>query len=528
MKLFYSALIIFIAVTNLYSLPIDTLNFGNYFIGASPKLVFNKYSDTNNFKIVSVKLSNNLKAVAYDVGETLSLGFELNPINNLDFSGYAFINVIDKFNNCFSFPIFIKAEPHYNDSYDLITYNKKDTQLINALRADMNSKYVSFTYKVAREKMFGSIDNYNGFVECIYTGRKLETSTIPDVNTTHFNTEHTWAQVYGAKTEPEKSDLFHLRPTYEAPNSARASYPFGNVTDLVLYSDSGSTKGTNAKGDTIFEPRDKVKGDIARGMFYFALRYGNKSNVEMDFLEKQYTELYQWNSLDTVDQTEMERNSGIEQHQMIRNPFIDHPEFIDRFNLIGTYTENSNIARADSILKFSFIGSLNTYFFSNISTKLAYAEITGSGAAKFKVEIGDSIMPANSIYFIPVTNYYSDDISSAILKVKFVDSEEFVIMLSSAIPSSVDESVNNSVISIYPNPVTGNKLNIRINKKEFTNSAYQLTIYDINAKVIYNSQSILDSNIITVPINMINNNGREFLIAIKINGNTYTEKFIIK
>jgi deoxyribonuclease I len=530
MKLFYKIFTLLLGTISLCCEPIDTLNFGNYYIGFNPEVHFIKSVDTNQFKIVTIKMSKNVAlAERSDSDGKLSVVLQLETKQNLQYSGYAFVNVMDKNSNQFTFPIFLKAEPHYNDNYDSYTYNLKDTFLINALRNEMNSKYVSFTYSEAREKMFSYVDNYDGFVECIYTGRKLQTNTIPDVNTTHFNTEHTWAQTYGAKSEPEKSDLFHLRPTYEAANSARASYPFGYVIGTPTYSDSGCYLGVGNKGFVVFEARDKVKGDIARSLFYFALKYGNISSVDMSFLEKQYEDMYQWQAKDTVDTIEMERNSRIEESQKIRNPFIDHPEFIDRFNLIGNYIENMSIINSDDSLKFCFIGNLNTYFFSNKTTNLEYANISGSGAGQYSLKINDSTIDANSIYYISVTNSaISQASSTAVLKVKFVNSEEFNINLSSSKSLGINEKEKESILSIFPNPVTNNRLNIKINNENLLNCNYELVVYDINAKEIFKDANILYSNIINLPLEAISKSGREFLLTLKINGNTYSEKFIIK
>ena len=42
--------------------------------------------------------------------------------------------------------------------------------------------------------------------------------------------------------------------------------------------------------------------------------------------------LRRWNKLDPVDQAELERNDAIEKIQGNRNPFIDHPEYVDQIS----------------------------------------------------------------------------------------------------------------------------------------------------------------------------------------------------
>ncbi len=193
-----------------------------------------------------------------------------------------------------------------------------------ALKDKLNqliSNHTSLGYDLARTKMFSEIDNKDGWVECVYTGFKLQTSGIPNSNI--MNTEHTWPQSMGADNEPARSDLFHLFPTKSDANSRRGSYPFGTVVN-VTWSEGGSKLGTNSKGNTVFEPRDVHKGNVARAIFYFSIRY--KLPIDAD----QESELRKWHTLDPVDTEEIDRCNSITGYQKNRNPFVDWPPFVDR------------------------------------------------------------------------------------------------------------------------------------------------------------------------------------------------------
>ncbi|MCX7958261.1 MAG: endonuclease [Deltaproteobacteria bacterium] len=193
----------------------------------------------------------------------------------------------------------------------------------NALKDKLNQlikNHTSLGYNLAREKMFAEIDNKDGWVECVYTGFRLQTNTIPNSNI--MNTEHTWPQSMGADNEPARSDLFHLFPTKSDANSRRGNYPFGTVVNVV-WSDGGSKLGTNAKGNTVFEPRNVHKGNTARAMFYFSVRY----NLPID--NEQESELRKWHSLDPVDNDEITRCNMINSYQKNRNPFVDWPSFVN-------------------------------------------------------------------------------------------------------------------------------------------------------------------------------------------------------
>ena len=59
-------------------------------------------------------------------------------------------------------------------------------------------------------------------------------------------------------------------------------------------------------------------------MFYFSTVY------EMPIDEKQEATLRKWHKEDPVDANEIARNDAIEALQHNRNPYIDHPEYVDK------------------------------------------------------------------------------------------------------------------------------------------------------------------------------------------------------
>jgi hypothetical protein len=97
-----------------------------------------------------------------------------------------------------------------------------------------------------------------------------------------------------------------------------------------------------------WEPRDNVKGDVARMMFYMDVRYdaGTESTMpDLILVDSVGTAtstlsdgtgelgklctLFDWHSQDPVDTFETNRNHSIYEYQGNRNPFIDHPEWVD-------------------------------------------------------------------------------------------------------------------------------------------------------------------------------------------------------
>lgn len=92
-----------------------------------------------------------------------------------------------------------------------------------------------------------------------------------------------------------------------------------------------------ADGDS-FEPPTRVKGDVARMLFYMATRYetGDQLDLELNELVNNGTAPYhgklsvllQWHALDPVDAAEKRRNQRIFEKQGNRNPFIDNPQWV--------------------------------------------------------------------------------------------------------------------------------------------------------------------------------------------------------
>ncbi|MGD9993811.1 MAG: endonuclease [Salinivirgaceae bacterium] len=134
-----------------------------------------------------------------------------------------------------------------------------------------------------------------------------------------WNREHVWPQsllgvdVSNASIN-EGSDLHNLKPANPSENSSRSNDYFDNYRTSDTY-----------------EPRDEVKGDVARILFYMTVRYSNlelvnnaPSTYQMALLDV----LLDWHQEDPVDDFERNRNEVIYSYQNNRNPFIDHPEFV--------------------------------------------------------------------------------------------------------------------------------------------------------------------------------------------------------
>lgn len=212
-----------------------------------------------------------------------------------------------------------------------------DSALVAQLAKDYTPSKV-LSYDQAKDTMFGTIDNQGGTVTDIYASFSITLAGPGDpskeADKLGLNTEHVWPQSKGAGSGGAQSDIHHLFPARENINSERGNKPFGDIPnastekwfrgDTVL-----STTPTNAINEyselssSSFEPRESVKGDIARAMLYFKTIYRDQANsIEPGYFSKQSRTLCKWNQQDPPDDAEIERSHAIAQHQGNENPFV--------------------------------------------------------------------------------------------------------------------------------------------------------------------------------------------------------------
>ncbi|NPV02436.1 MAG: hypothetical protein HPY53_13765 [Brevinematales bacterium] len=154
-----------------------------------------------------------------------------------------------------------------------------------------------------------------------------------------YNREHSWPKSWFNDLTPMYSDLFHLYPTDGYVNGKRSNYAFGEVGSTSWTSLNGSKLGIcNWPGfsGTAFEPIDEYKGDFARSYFYMCVcYYGEDSGWSASDMTYHATllpwaeaMLRTWSAQDPVSQKEIDRNDAVYAIQGNRNPFIDHPEWV--------------------------------------------------------------------------------------------------------------------------------------------------------------------------------------------------------
>jgi len=233
----------------------------------------------------------------------------------------------------------------------------------------LNSNYKPSTtlgYNQARDIMYSIIDlEDNNTLKGIYTNYTVtidpDQDPRPQTNAQNMNCEHSWPQSMGAGSEPQKSDLHHLYPCRGNVNSSRGNKPYAEIddseTDKWWRLDYYETNIPNEYIDEFsevdndnnkFEPREDVKGNIARSIFYFYTIY--KNDADENFFEQQKDFLHQWHKQDPVDDIEMARTLAIAFYQdNLANPFVLDSTLVKRIWYFNCYENVTSEELIDDI-----------------------------------------------------------------------------------------------------------------------------------------------------------------------------------
>lgn len=181
-------------------------------------------------------------------------------------------------------------------------------------------------------------DTINGqkVINCEYSGETKIYQGLFGFQDLGYSREHlmprSWMPTGGATTTPEGSDYHNLALTnLNNANSLRSNYPYGEVVNTTT-SFLQCKLGDNSQSDIVFEPRESMKGDAARGMFYQMICYNGTGgnwgyfNLASDGPTQDFEVLLNWHFNDLPDAREKAKHEYIASIQNNRNPFIDFPE----------------------------------------------------------------------------------------------------------------------------------------------------------------------------------------------------------
>lgn len=162
-------------------------------------------------------------------------------------------------------------------------------------------------------------------------------------NSIVWNREHVWCQSLGGWSTGlgPGSDVLHLRPVNYTLNSTRNNNPYGAVATHDSTTQFDITDCWLSGG--VFEPGDRIKGDVARELMYVYSHYDNTTGNTPTYgytlsitnivstsaatATAAWALLNEWSALDPIDYAEMQRNNIGSSLTGTRNAFVDHPEY---------------------------------------------------------------------------------------------------------------------------------------------------------------------------------------------------------
>ncbi len=341
-----------------------------------------------------------------------------------------------------------------------------------------------------------------------------------------WNREHMMPQSTFNSNYPMYSDLFYVIPTDARINQLRSNYPYGiaKTTTAPFYTFTNgsriSANGTPGSGYTgrVYEPVDEFKGDIARSLLYFAVRYEGKLGLfnyyngtsaandrsPLDGTEEKAFEdwylnmLLQWHNQDPVSQREIDRNNEVYALQKNRNPFIDYPQWV---NAIWNQTANSLEPEAPTNLS---ITQTSAYFVNLSWTPSPDADVIGYKIYQNDVLIAYTKDTSVSIDHLEPSTFYN-------FKVQAYDNSYYQSMYSNTVSATtlatdiyakdlmitkyLEGSENNRAIEITNK--TGHPVNLnkyRLSTQFYNNTAgnyYFPDAYELEGLVQHNETFVV-------------------------------------
>ncbi|MFH6769695.1 endonuclease [Gaetbulibacter aquiaggeris] len=156
-------------------------------------------------------------------------------------------------------------------------------------------------------------------------------------NIDKWNREHTFPRSRGGFNSIDLDDIADGKEVYW--NTTADSLRHGNSDAHALRAVDGpenSSRGNQFYGEYTGPSGTlgKFKGDVARSIFYMAVRYNGLDVVNgyPDGLTGQFGDLatlLEWHRNDPPDDYEMNRNNVVYTWQYNRNPFIDEPDLVE-------------------------------------------------------------------------------------------------------------------------------------------------------------------------------------------------------
>ena len=242
-----------------------------------------------------------------------------------------------------------------------------------------------------------------------------------------WNREHIWPQSRGGFADGTSSfadginvwlptgpndilaghaDAHHIRAEDGAENSLRSNRDYG--------SDYNGPAGNTGSW----------KGDVARALFYMAVRYNGLTLVNGNPLDTivgqmgDLASLLQWNQTDPADDFEMNRNNYIQTWQFNRNPFIDYPNLAD-------YIFGANYGQAwfSNLATPNYNSSTVLLYPNPVTNTLTIAGVIGESRVEVYNQLGELVFEDN----FAGTQQFTLNLASGIYLAKITNQSNSVI-----------------------------------------------------------------------------------------------------
>ncbi len=372
--------------------------------------------------------------------------------------------------------VYSQADPGYYSSVDASTPSALKSSLHNIIKDHTRIPYTSSstdTWDIL-ELAGEDVDDSNRVI-ALYKNSDYAKVTGGNNN---YNREHSWPKSYGFPNDGSSNypytDMHHLFIANSSYNSSRSNKPFDICTSGCTEKPTDVNNGRGGTGQSnftktgIWDVWEARQGDVARAMFYMAVRYeggthgitnhsepdleltddlalinasqtgSNESQAYMGLLSVLIT----WHNSDPVDIYEHQHNEAVANGQGNRNPFIDHPEWVECvFELVcnggGTDTTAPN-APNNLTGEAPSIGTITLDWFNNTESDLAgynvYRSTTsGSGFSKLNntlvnvSDYTDNTVALDTQYYYRVTaldNSNNESSNSSQLSVTSLDNTQ--------------------------------------------------------------------------------------------------------
>ena len=203
-------------------------------------------------------------------------------------------------------------------------YNTCNQLTGNALKNELASfnQPKSKSYDWSRYEAADEAEKNPNYILCLYTRHLIKKSShCGSYSWDTWNREHIWTQTAYPNSKTDNHNIFACEGQI---NNVRGNLKFGDVENSSSNRVSVHGHQTDCyKANSLFEPCDEAKGEVARSVMYGVIYYGYNLTSMITSIKL----ILQWNDQFPVSNREIYRNNTVYGLQGNRNPFVDHPEY---------------------------------------------------------------------------------------------------------------------------------------------------------------------------------------------------------